>query len=215
MWTELNVYFVNIVRTLVCLFFVRVFIVYQRIHKKKNVTPVRRSAAKLMIVLGSGGHTFEMLRLISNLDEKFRPRVYVLANTDILSEQKAQAFEAIKTSNKSVELYTIEKIPRSREVNQSWLSTVFTTLISCFHSFLLVIKHKPEAILCNGPGTCVPLCISAFSLHVLGWKHIKIIYVESICRVHTMSLTGKILYNMADHFLVQWPGLREKYPRAK
>lgn len=50
---------------------------------------------------------------------------------------------------------------------------------------------------------------------VLGVKHIKIVYVESICRVKTMSLSGKIVYQIADRFVVQWSLLKEKYPRAK
>ncbi|GBN55777.1 UDP-N-acetylglucosamine transferase subunit ALG14 [Araneus ventricosus] len=167
-----------------------------------------------MIALGSGGHTFEMFRLIQKLSEKFRPRIYVIADTDSLSEQKAKSFEESSTKSDS-ESYLIEKIPRSREVGQSWVSTVFTTLRACFTALFLVLKHKPDLIVCNGPGTCVPLCGSAFLLHVLGWKQIRIVYVESICRVKTMSLSGKILYHFADRFLVQWPQLKEKYPRAK
>lgn len=30
-----------------------------------------------------------------------------------------------------------------------------------------------------------------------------------------MSLSGKIVYQIADRFVVQWPLLKDKYPRAK
>ncbi|GFQ72742.1 UDP-N-acetylglucosamine transferase subunit ALG14 homolog [Trichonephila clavata] len=170
-----------------------------------------------MIPLGSGGHTFEMFCLIKNISEKFCPRIYVIADTDNLSEQKAKSFEEslLFSVKNTPETYVIEKIPRSREVGQSWKSTVFTTLKASITAFILVLKHKPDLIVCNGPGTCVPLCGAAFLLHVLGLKYIKIVYVESICRVKTMSLSGKILYHLADRFLVQWPQLKEKYPKAK
>jgi len=32
--------------------------------------------------------------------------------------------------------------------------------------------------------------------------------------VETLSLSGKIMLRLADHFLVQWPGLAKRYPRA-
>ena len=45
----------------------------------------------------------------------------------------------------------------------------------------------------------------------------RIVYVESIARVSSLSLSGSILYRgrVADGFFVQWPGLAAKYPRAK
>lgn len=69
-------------------------------------------------------------------------------------------------------------------------------------------------VLCNGPGTCVPLCVAGLLLGILGMKKVLIVYVESICRVQTLSLTGKILYPMSDYFFVQWASLRDKYPKS-
>jgi beta-1,4-N-acetylglucosaminyltransferase len=43
----------------------------------------------------------------------------------------------------------------------------------------------------------------------------KIIYMESICRVETLSMSGKILYHIADHMLVQWQSLLTKYPKCQ
>uniref|UniRef100_A0A8C6VB73 UDP-N-acetylglucosamine transferase subunit ALG14 n=1 Tax=Naja naja TaxID=35670 RepID=A0A8C6VB73_NAJNA len=69
-------------------------------------------------------------------------------------------------------------------------------------------------VLCNGPGTCVPICLSALLLKILGLNKITIVYVESICRVENLSLSGKILYHFSDYFIVQWPALKEKYPKS-
>lgn len=69
-------------------------------------------------------------------------------------------------------------------------------------------------VLCNGPGTCVPLCITGLLLRILGIKKVGIVYVESICRVQTLSLSGRILYLVSDYFFVQWSSLRDKYPKA-
>jgi beta-1,4-N-acetylglucosaminyltransferase len=64
-------------------------------------------------------------------------------------------------------------------------------------------------------GTCVPLCYSAFLLKFLGIKNIKIIFIESFCRVEKLSLTGKLLYPIVDRFLVQWKEHLVKYQRAE
>lgn len=69
-------------------------------------------------------------------------------------------------------------------------------------------------VLCNGPGTCVPLCAAGLLLGILGLKRVVLVYVESICRVETLSLSGKILYHLADYFFVQWSSLKTKYPKA-
>ncbi|KAG6784863.1 hypothetical protein POTOM_010573 [Populus tomentosa] len=50
---------------------------------------------------------------------------------------------------------------RSREVGQSYLTSVGTTL-AMSHALWLMIRIRPQVVLCNGPGTCVPLCIIAF-----------------------------------------------------
>ena len=44
----------------------------------------------------------------------------------------------------------------------------------------------------------------------------RIVYIESIARVSTLSLSGKLLYHLriADLFLVQWQELKDRFPRA-
>uniref|UniRef100_A0A8C0CBA4 UDP-N-acetylglucosamine transferase subunit ALG14 n=1 Tax=Balaenoptera musculus TaxID=9771 RepID=A0A8C0CBA4_BALMU len=75
-------------------------------------------------------------------------------------------------------------------------------------------RNPSAVVLCNGPGTCVPICISALLLGILGIKKVIIVYVESICRVEHLSLSGKILFHLSDYFIVQWPTLKEKYPKS-
>ncbi len=45
------------------------------------------------------------------------------------------------------------------------------------------------------------------------WKT-KIVYVESFARVNRLSLSGRIAYLIADRFVVQWPQLKTRYPKA-
>lgn len=110
----------------------------------------------------------------------------------------------------------VETIPRSREVGQSWLSTVWTTLVALVMTILVLLRWRPRVLVVNGPGTCVPVVLSAWVWRYLGVSRTRIVFVESACRVETLSLTGIIMYRLlADRVLVQWPGLATKYPQAE
>lgn len=43
----------------------------------------------------------------------------------------------------------------------------------------------------------------------------KVIYIESIAKVDSLSVTGKNVYKFADKFYVQWKTLTEKYDKAE
>ncbi|KAL6754682.1 oligosaccharide biosynthesis protein Alg14 like-domain-containing protein [Haematococcus lacustris] len=173
---------------------------------------------KTLIVLGSGGHTAEMLRLVAALDKStYAPRVYVTATNDTMSGNKAMEAEKayqLEGPAKECELYAI---PRSREVGQSYFTSVFTSLNSCLYAASLVWQTSPDIVIVNGPGTCIPLCGAAFLFSKLFVKACDIVYVESIARTRTLSLSGKILYHsrMARVFLVQWEQLAKQYRRAE
>uniref|UniRef100_A0A8C6E445 UDP-N-acetylglucosamine transferase subunit ALG14 n=1 Tax=Moschus moschiferus TaxID=68415 RepID=A0A8C6E445_MOSMO len=179
--------------------------------------PVPRRSLSLLVVAGSGGHTTEILRLLESLSNAYSPRHYIVADTDEMSTHKINSFEqnrADRNPSAAFPEYYVHRIPRSREVQQPWLSSVLTTLYSMWLSFPLTYRVKPDLVLCNGPGTCVPICISALLLGILGIKKVIIVYVESICRVEHLSLSGKILFHLSDYFIVQWPTLKEKYPKS-
>ncbi|KAM6079777.1 UDP-N-acetylglucosamine transferase subunit ALG14 isoform 3-T3 [Theristicus caerulescens] len=153
----------------------------------------RTPPLRLLVVAGSGGHTTEILRLLSCLSESYSPRHYIFADSDKMSEAKIRSFEQKRAETFSNSQFTLHHIPRSREVRQSWTSSVVTTLYSILYSLPLTYKLKPDLV---------------------GIKRAIIVYVESICRVETLSLSGKILYYFSDYFIVQWPDLKEKYPKS-
>jgi len=52
----------------------------------------RAEPRSLLVVLGSGGHTAEMMKLLPAIDSgRFHPRHFVAAATDITSESRAKA----------------------------------------------------------------------------------------------------------------------------
>jgi len=168
----------------------------------------RKTPVSTMIVLGSGGHTTEMVRLVKNLPKtRYSPRNYVVADNDDMSKKKMRFIE-----NNAPDANLIE-IPRSRKVHQSFFTSIFTTLNAMVYCFIYNYKYQPELIICNGPGTCIPVCYSALILSWgMPWRRngggrVKVVYVESLARVQTLSLTGKLLLPMANLFIVQWPDL--------
>lgn len=164
----------------------------------------RNMPAKTMIVLGSGGHTTEMLCIVKQLNKsKYWPRIYLSATSDTTSDNKIHEIEHNKQND-----YEIHKIYRSRTVHQSYTTSIFTTMYSVLTTIPLMLRIRPQLILTNGPGTCVPICFVAFLFKLLCINNdCRIVFVESYCRVQTLSLTGKILLWITDLFVVQWKHL--------
>jgi UDP-N-acetylglucosamine:LPS N-acetylglucosamine transferase len=72
----------------------------------------------------------------------------------------------------------------------------------------LLRRDRPRAILSTGAGLAVPF----FAIgKLLG---IRLVYVESVTRIETISLSGRLVYRLADRFFVQWPQAAERRRRA-
>ncbi len=112
------------------------------------------SGVRALVVLGSGGHTAEMMTMMSSLVQQnmqFRSILYALAATDSMSRFKAE--------NSGIR-GEFAVVPRAREVGQSYASSAVTTARAFFHSFASVMRYQPQLLLCNGPGTCVPFAFA-------------------------------------------------------
>ncbi len=186
----------------------RLWQVWPRLGKRR---PKRKSAVRTMIVLGSGGHTSELMPVVQALSvDRYAPRVYVAA--DERSVARAQAFEAARAN------WTTVTVPRARHVGQSYVTSVFSTLHAFLFSLWQVLRHRPQLVLCNGPGICVPIAVATLALRLVGGREAScVVFIESGCRVERLSLSGLILYHLrlCDAFLVQWEALRARYPRAE
>ncbi|KAG5498564.1 hypothetical protein JKF63_02850 [Porcisia hertigi] len=169
-----------------------------------------RGPMKVGVVLGSGGHTSEMLRVITALPVSYwsdtRP-FYVVSATDAHSHTLASQLEHRRFQRRAI-VYTI---PRAREVGQSYLTSVVTTLKATLACFRLVCTEWPDVLLTNGPGVCVPvIAASVFVAACVPWWYGRpaIVYMESFTCVSHLSLTGRLLAPLlADIFTVCWPAL--------
>ena len=209
------------------LFFIAWSVLFKRLYKTKSTKrkEINRTFSnsdfanlgKLLAVIGSGGHTREILCLVPTLP--CSPRYYVAAEKDTLSREKILSSERERNGGSTLpEDFQIDTIPRSREVKQSYMTSVYTTCKAMMASFPLIYRLKPDVVLCNGPGTCIPICFAALVLKFLKVHKTHLVYVESWCRVKKLSLSGLLLYPVAYFgqidFFVQWPELAQKYPRT-
>ena len=203
-----HMYMYTLVGSVVLAYVVLCSVRYWYTARKIKVKP-----ASTMIIFGSGGHTTEMLRIISNLSlSQISPIYFVVARSDHTSVEKIKDFELTYISHVNwLTLY------RSREVKQSWFTSIFTTGYAFLESVIMLVAYMPQVILCNGPGTCVPLCCTAWFLRIISAQYYnpRIVFIESFCRINSLSLTGKILYRIADKFIIQWPNLLLRHKNAE
>ena len=150
---------------------------------------------KILVILGSGGHTAQMLRLVDLLEDRFK-YTYLISKEDQISSKKI---------TKRGEVYFAH---RARAYGDNIIVILFKIGRLFAESFYIIIIYRPKAIVSAGPGITVPVSIVG---KLLGKK---IVFIESWSRVYNGSTTGKILYRFADLFFIQWPELKETYPNA-
>jgi beta-1,4-N-acetylglucosaminyltransferase len=80
--------------------------------------------------------------------------------------------------------------------------------VNLYEAWRILRRERPTLILSTGAGLVVPF---AFVGKCLG---MCTIYVENAAQVRTPSLTGRIMYWLADRFFYQWPGLNRYFPKG-
>jgi len=157
-------------------------------EKSPRPKPSSKHPTHLLVVLGSGGHTAEMLNILQQtpfLPIQFTYRTYVVSSGDGLSAQKAADFEIelidqLKTEGiqGAHEGYDIVTVHRARRVHQGILTAPFST-VQCLWDCVKVLRGThpdlkshhglyPDLILTNGPGTGVCVVLAATLLIFLG-----------------------------------------------
>ena len=150
---------------------------------------------KLLIVLGGGGHTTEMLALVDRLSPNYEYHYLWVREVEFSRdriEKKGQ----------------MHGIKRPRGMRDSILASTVNSLVALAQIAVVLSRVRPEAVISCGPAVSV----LASALGKL--FRAKAIHIETGSRVSTLSLSGKIMYSIADLFFVQWPSLKDKYPKA-
>ena len=147
---------------------------------------------KLLFISSEGGHLNEMLQL-DELFDKYDCAV-------VTEKTEATAFVKNKYKKSSYLVYGTQ---------DHLLPYLFIFPFNIIRSFFLFLRYSPDAVITTGTHTAVPMCYIAHLFKK------KVIYIETLASIDEISKAGKMVYKIADIFVVQWPELLEKYPKAK
>ena len=86
--------------------------------------------------------------------------------------------------------------------------SIIKYLKNAYQSIIILLRKRPKVILSTGSGIALATCIFGKMIGA------KVIYLESGARITSPSRTGKLMYYIADDFIVQWEPLLRCFPKA-
>lgn len=81
-------------------------------------------------------------------------------------------------------------------------------LINARLAWNVLRKEKPDIIISSGAAVAVPF------FYIGKMLGIKTLYIEIFDRIDRPTLTGRLVYPVADRFVVQWEEMKRVYPKA-
>jgi len=151
------------------------------------------TVTKILAILGKGGHTTQMIRLLEKMPKDFKYS-YVVCYEDPISEKKVDG-----------KLYKVNIPSTERDSNSMKIARTLRTI---FQAIIVMMKDDPNAIVTAGPG------VGAIFSYLGKLLRKKVIFIESWARVYSKSDSGKIVYPIADLFFVQWKEMEKVYRNA-
>ncbi|MCV2883273.1 UDP-N-acetylglucosamine transferase subunit ALG14 [Aestuariibacter sp. AA17] len=150
----------------------------------------------VLLVYGMGGHEEQMRRLTKSMP--------ALSNSQYIAYTDAKRHDLNVAAK-----YIFSSEMRDKHDNQSiWIS--IKRIITAFRAAnVLFGENQITLVLSTGPGHAViPAIIARL-------KGVKVIHLETWSRFTTRSLTGRLMYYIANEFWVQHTHLQPLYPKAK
>lgn len=147
---------------------------------------------RVLFIASAGGHLNELMQL----EPMFEKYDYYLIT------------EKIK-SNMSLKKKFGKKISYLVFGSKDHIFTYpFKFFYNCLKTVFLFFKIRPKVIVTTGTHTAVPMCYFA---KLFGRK---IIFIETFANSTTKTLSGRLVYPIADLFIVQWESMLKLYPKA-
>ena len=78
-----------------------------------------------------------------------------------------------------------------------------------FTGFKIMLTDKPDVIITTGSMPIAMICLVAKLFQK------KVVWIDSVVNIGTLSLSGRLMYHFADLFLTQWPENVDKFPKAE
>lgn len=147
---------------------------------------------KVMFISSTGGHLSELMQL-APLFEKYEYKIVT---------------EKDKTTENLKEKYNDKIEYLIYGTRTHFIKYIFQFICNCFKTIYLYFKFRPKYIVTTGTHTAGPMCYLG---KIFGSK---IIYIETFANRNTKTATGRLIYPIADLFIVQWKEMLKIYPKA-
>ena len=147
---------------------------------------------KVLFISSTGGHLRELM-LLKDLFKNYN--YHIVTEKDITTNYLKEVYK-----NK------VDYLPYGTRSKP--FSYVFKFLFLVLKSVYLFFKIEPEIIITTGTHTAVPMCY----LGKIFYR--KIIYIETFANISKKTLSGKLVYPIADLFIVHWKEMIKMYPKA-
>ena len=147
---------------------------------------------KVLFISSTGGHLNELLQL-SPLFERYEYHI-------ITEKDKANIFLKEKYGDR------LSFLPYGTRARI--FSYIFKYFWLCLKTVYYYLKIRPKVIITTGTHTAGPMCILGKIFRS------KIIYIETYANKNKKTATGRLIYPMADLFIVQWEEMLKLYPKA-
>lgn len=143
-----------------------------------------KNEVKLLFISSSGGH-LEQLMMLKPLMGIYNSRIV----TEKTQFSKKGDYFVIQTGHK-------DKL------------MILKLMVNFILATIIFLKERPTHIISTGAITVIPFALIG---KIIGTK---IIFIETFARIKDKTKTGKLMYKIADLFIVQWESLLEVYPNA-
>lgn len=147
---------------------------------------------KVLFISSTGGHFNELMQL-KPMFEKYD--YHIITEKDKTNKNLVQQYEK--------KIYFLPYGTRSKI-----FSYIIKYFYLCMKTVFLYLKLRPKYIVTTGTHTAGPMCYLG---KLFGSK---IIYIETFANSNTKTVTGRLIYPIADLFIVQWKEMLKLYPKA-
>ena len=145
---------------------------------------------KVLFISSTGGHLNELLQLKRTM-KKY---------DSYLITEKTKSTIGLKEE--------FSKINYLKYGSKSHLSYVYIFPWNCIKSLYYFLKIRPDVVVTTGAHTGVIMCYIAKLFRK------KVIYIETFANICSKSMSGSLVYPIADMFIVQWKSMLNLYPKA-
>ena len=145
---------------------------------------------KVLFISSTGGHLNELLQLESTM-KKY--------DSYLITEKTKSTIDLKKK---------FSKVGYFKYGSKSHLSYIYIFPWNCIKGLFYFLKIRPDVVVTTGAHTGVIMCYIAKLFRK------KIIFIETFANMSSKTVSGKLVYPIADLFVVQWESMLNIYPYA-